>query len=340
VFRLWGIPPKASSPCPLPVSMCPADLPTLTQAPYLVAPKHDGVRHLLLLTQYPAGVNVAVLVTRNWKCYPITVAARASHFRAGSLFDGELVRQPIEHADCTAPWRFVFCVFDVVAAAGVSHVARDYTHRHGLLRELFFDGDGVDMQALYDPTGWHNVTAPTIARQSGKLVACGNAHYLGFRTKSWRPLSDMHGALRDMHGGVADGLIFMPVAEGVSRTTKHTRMFKWKTRHTIDLKVTKAPDGSVQVLHYDGATRKDSCDAISGYELRVIGDTSGMVGGGEVSEFEILDVNGGEVLLQFVCARSDKINANTGMVIAATIDNFVNPVTEDALVKTCLGGVE
>lgn len=343
IFRLWGIPAKASSPCPLPVSMCPADLPVLTSKPYLVAPKHDGVRHLLLLTQYPAGVNVAVLVARNWKCYPITVAARASYFRAGSLFDGELVRQPIQHPDCTAPWRFIYCVFDVVATAGSSHVARDYTARHGLLRDLFFDGDGVDMEALYDPTSWHNVTAPTVARQSGKLVACGNAHYLGFRTKAWRPLCDIYDALQDMQAGVADGLIFMPVAEGVSRVTKHTRMFKWKTRHTIDLKATKAPDGGVQVCYYDSATRKDSGGEITGtscYTLRVIGDTSGMVGAGEVSEFEILDVEDGVVLLQFVCPRPDKTNANTSLVIAATIDNYVNPVTEDALVRACLGGVK
>ncbi len=62
-----------------------------------------------------------------------------------------------------------------------------------------------------------------------------------------------------------------------------------------------------------------------------------MVGIGEVSEFEILDVDDTVVLLQFVCSRSDKINANSSLVIAATIDNYVNPVTEDALVKACLG---
>lgn len=342
VFKLWRLPLKAASPCPLPVSMSPADLPTLRQKPYLVAPKHDGVRYLLLLTQYPAGVNVAVLVARNWRCYPITVAARASFFRAASLFDGELVREPIAHADCTAPWRLMYRVFDVIGAAGEVYAHWDYNRRHAVLRTLFFEREDVDTEALYDPKAWHNVTAPTVARQAGKLVAAGNAHYLGFRCKAWRPLADIQGALREMHDTVADGLIFMPVDEGVCRTRRHTRMFKWKTRHTIDLKATLGEDGVVQCSYYDGATKRDVAGALQGngatpvYTIRVIGDTSGLVGRGEVCEFEIVDVSDDVVWVQYVAARADKVNANEGGVVAATIDNYVHPVTEDMLVMTCM----
>lgn len=333
VFRLWGLPPGRASPCPLPQSMSAADLATVAHQPYLVAPKHDGVRHLLLLTQYPRDVNVAVLVTRGWQFFPITVCAKGPVFKRGSLFDGELTREPLRYADCSAQWRLMYWVFDAVAVAGECLVPRDYRHRLGVLQGLFFDAPGVDEEALRNPAAWHNVTAPTIVRQSGKLVPVGNAHYLGFRAKQWRPTQQVLQALADMDACAADGLVFMPVLDGVCVTRKHARMFKWKTRHTVDLLAVKDGAGRVTLQYHAAAGATD--EPVAGrYRLVHVGDTLHIPAAvPAVCEFLIVAVADGTVSVSFVCARPDKENANCAAVVAATIDNHVHPVTRDDLAR-------
>lgn len=310
-------------------------LATIMHQPYLVAPKHDGVRHLLLLTQYPKGVNVAVLITRGWTMYPIIVCGRNNYFKLGSLFDGELVREAVDGSD--GKWRLVYRVFDVVSVAGESMVAADFNQRYSKLKRLFFeDVEGFtqpDLESLYDPKNWHNVGAPNIVRQSGKLVPCGNADYLGFRCKRFYLLQELPKALALCEHG-ADGLIFMPILDGVCCTRKHTRMFKWKTCHTIDLKTTRQDDGKVSLTFFDGTS--DVTRPVHGiyaqvYALQVTGNTSKIPNESSVCEFAIESVSNGTVSLCFLNVRTDKHNANCESVIACTIDNFTNPVTVDML---------
>ena len=335
VFLMWGMKLGMASPCPLPVSMSKEHLVTIMHQPYLVAPKHDGVRHLLLLTQYPKGVNIAVIITRNWTMYPIMVCGRNNYFKLGSLFDGELMREVVEGSD--GKWRLVYRVFDVVSVAGDSMVAADYNQRYSQLQRLFFeDRDGVtppDLESLYDPKHWYNVTAPNIVRQSGKLVPCGNADYLGFRCKRWYTIQQLPKVLAVCDQG-ADGLIFMPVLDGVCCTRKHTRMFKWKTCHTIDLKTHRHADGRVALTFFDGTS--DVSRPLQGvdgqeYTLKVTGNTIKIPNESSVCEFVIESVSNGTVSLRFLNVRTDKHNANCESVIACTIDNFMNPVTVDML---------
>jgi hypothetical protein len=356
VFQMWGMRASLASPCPLPVSLSKENLATIMHQPYVVAPKHDGVRHLLLLTQYPKGVNIAVLITRNWTMYPLMVCGRNNYFKLGSLFDGELVREGIEGKEGSGgPFatRLMYRVFDVVSVAGTSMVGEDYNNRYSTLQKLFFsDGDSQtssgskapDYESLYDPKNWATVSAPAVVRQSGKLVPCGNAEYLGFRCKRWYTLQELPVVLAVANSG-ADGLIFMPLLDGVCCSRKHTRMFKWKTCHSIDLK-TERLDGCIVLKFFDGTS--DVSRQVKGvdgylYDLKLTGDTIQIPKEPSVCEFAINHVETTpnrdafvhDVFLRFLAVRTDKANANHEAVIACTIDNFVNPVTEDMLKGLC-----
>lgn len=357
VFQMWGMRSSLASPCPLPVSMAKENLATIMHQPYVVAPKHDGVRHLLLLTQYPKGVNIAVLVTRNWTMYPLMVCGRNNYFKLGSLFDGELVRESIEGSGSVSVSRLMYRVFDVVSVAGTSMVGEEYNNRYSTLQKLFFsDGDSQmsqgsvysnssgskapDYESLYDPKNWATVSAPAVVRQTGKLVPCGNAEYLGFRCKRWYTLQELPQVLGMANSG-ADGLIFMPLLDGVCCSRKHTRMFKWKTCHSIDLK-TERLDGRIVLKFFDGTS--DVSRQVKGvdgqqYDLKLTGDTIQIPNEASVCEFAIDNVTNHElcytVNLRFLAVRTDKANANHEAVIACTIDNFVNPVTEDMLKGLC-----
>ena len=351
VFQMWGIRSSMASPCPLPVSLAKENLATIMHQPYVVAPKHDGVRHLLLLTQYPKGVNIAVLVTRNWTMYPLMVCGRNNYFKLGSLFDGELVREPLEGSNSVSASRLMYRVFDVVSVAGTSMVGENYNNRYSTLQKLFFsDGDSEnssgskapDYESLYDPKNWATVSAPNIVRQTGKLVPCGNAEYLGFRCKRWYTLQELPQVLAMANSG-ADGLIFMPLLDGVCCSRKHTRMFKWKTCHSIDLK-TERLDGCIVLKFFDGTS--DVSRQVKGvngqqYDLKLTGDTIQIPKDPSVCEFAIDNVvtnlisHVATVFLRFLAVRTDKENANHEAVIACTIDNFVNPVTEEILKSVC-----
>jgi hypothetical protein len=322
--------------------MSKESLSVIMHQPYLVAPKHDGVRHLLLLTQYPKGVNTAVLITRNWTMYPIMVCGRNNYFKAGSLFDGELVREGIEGA--VNKTRLVYRVFDAVFVAGVSLVNDNYNDRYSTLQRLFFcDTDSQeappDFESLYDPKKWYTETAANVVRQSGKLVPCGNAEYLGFRCKRWYTLQELPQVL-DMREKGADGLIFMPLLDGVCSSRKHTRMFKWKTCHSIDLKTERTNSGSIVLKFFDGkADVNRPVKGVDGlkYSLRVRGNTIKIPVQPSVCEFAIEETMGDHesdecvVVLNVLGVRTDKVNANSEAVIACTIDNFVHPVTVDML---------
>jgi len=335
VFRMWNVPNAFSSPCPLPVSVSAADLATLSHQHYVVAPKQDGTRYLLVLTQFPRGVNVAVLVSRSWLMYPIVVCAPSVHYREGSLFDGELVWEPM--VESSPIKRALFYVFDVVCVAGDRVTDKPYSERHAILTQLFFDQPHMDLESYYDPAKWRNVIAPTIVRQTRRLVPCCNAGYLGFRAKAWRRVQDVGAALDDMRSMVADGLVFMPVRDPVSRVRLHTRMFKWKTRHTIDLKACKRADKSVQLRHYCPIRATDVEGAVGRLQLHVAGDTLGIPTEERVCEFliEIAQDGCADVYLQFLAVRTDKDNANSARTILATVDNFIHPVTEAQLVAAC-----
>jgi len=330
VFLLWGVKPYDTSPCPLPVSMCHKDLTVLQREPYVVAPKHDGVRYLLLLTQYPQGVNIAVFVSRNWQFYPLMVCAKSDYYKSGSLFDGELIREPIPHDQATVPWRYRYYVFDAVFVCGTSYVSTWYTARQELMAKLFFTDPLADLESLYAPDQWREVTVPALAR-ANMVVPCSNAQYLGFMCKQWWPKNNVATVLANIKESVSDGLVFMPVKCGI-RTRKHTLMFKWKTEHTIDLLVTS--DG--QLAYYDSKKKGNTTGELTcGMQAYVFECVSGGVKG-SVCEFKIVDVGpDGKVHLTFVTTRPDKGNANTSNVILATIQNFVNPVTVVDLEKAC-----
>jgi hypothetical protein len=347
VFSLWGAPPAAASPCPLPVSMQAADLATLAAEPYLVGAKLDGTRYLLLLTQYPAhlgGQQVTVLIDRGWTMYAVYASARRSVFEAGSLFDGELVTVPIPGVEGRT--RHVFFVFDAVAVRGASLCARPFTHRLAAIKALFFTDDGEDVEMMRNPGQWVSATVPAIVRARDMVVSNGTAHYLGFRVKSWLLVAHVETVLRcgGQMGAPWDGLVFMPVADAVATSRRHPRMFKWKRVHTVDLIVSEANE----LLYYNevlGANTAAELMTVDGRRLLLVCGNlppPAEAPRGAVSEFQIVQVlpplvpdGAHTVLLSFVAVRDDKANANLAHTVLATVDNVECPVTEEALVAAC-----
>lgn len=350
VFSLWGGGLRnaagSTSPCPLPVSMQHADLSTLASEPYVVGAKLDGTRYLMLLTAYPAalgGQEVTVLIDRGWAMYPVYASARRSLFTRGSLFDGELVEVPIPGADRS---RQVYFVFDAVAVRGGSLTDAPFPARLAAIKGLFFTKDDEDAEMMRNPQHWVHATVPAIVKARDMVVSNGNAHYLGFRVKSWLPVQQVETVLRcgGQMGAPWDGLIFMPVLDGIARGRRHARMFKWKERHTVDLLVTDANE-----LHY----YNDVLRANTGAELMTVDgrrlllvcpdlpDDPSLHGG--VAEFQILQVlpppagpnAPSTVLLHYVAPRPDKTNANLAGTVLATVDNVENPVTAAHVVGAC-----
>lgn len=350
VFSLWGGGHRnaagASSPCPLPVSMQHADLSTLASEPYVVSAKLDGTRYLMLLAQYPAalgGQEVTVLIDRGWAMFPVYASARRSMFTEGSLFDGELVEVPIPGVPDRT--RQVYFVFDAVAVRGASLADAPFTARLAAIKGLFFTKDDEDMEMMRNPHHWVHGTAPATVKARDMVVCNGNAHYLGFRVKSWLPVQQVDTVLRcgGQMGAPWDGLIFMPVLDGIAHSRRHARMFKWKERHTVDLLVSAANE----LQYYNdilGANTAAELMTVDGRRLLLVCADLPADGSphGRVAEFQIVQVlpppaadAPHTVLLHYIAVRHDKTNANLARTVLATVDNVEHPVTEEHVTGAC-----
>lgn len=232
ISRLWKLPQtRARNPAPNPVSLERKDMLLLKHNKYVVAEKTDGVRYLLLLSQYPrhlGGQPCAVMIDRRDVMFEVRVMAEEDVFQ-GSLFDGELVWE-YEGGQYIPP-RQVLLVFDTVACRGVSLVHKNFVQRFGIASEIF-DLGGKDI--TQDPRKWIE-TAQELAEKH--LIICeGNQYCLCFRPKRIMPINqlDIVWRTRKTLKHKSDGLIFTPIDTPVLVGT-HQTMFKWKSQHTIDV---------------------------------------------------------------------------------------------------------
>jgi hypothetical protein len=232
ISRLWQLPGvKAYNPSPNPVSIDRQQLPCLKTQAYVAAEKTDGIRYLLLLSQYPGslgGQPCGILVNRKYDMYEIRIMAEEKYFQ-GSLFDGELVWE-YENGQY-APPRQVLMLFDMMACQGTCYVHENYLKRFETIADIF-ELSGKDI--TQDPRKWTD-TAQELAEHH-KVVCEGNQYCLTFRPKRVLPIQqlDILWRSRATLKHKSDGLIFTPVEEPV-RTGTHSRMFKWKSHHTVDL---------------------------------------------------------------------------------------------------------
>jgi hypothetical protein len=101
IQKCWGTPDSSRFPGPQPVSIERRHFPLLTQKPYFVCEKTDGVRHLLTSTE--DGVS---LVNRAFNVSKV----QGVRIPRDTLLDGELVR--------TRAGKTLFLIFDAVCVKG------------------------------------------------------------------------------------------------------------------------------------------------------------------------------------------------------------------------------
>ena len=102
--------PEVVFPGPMPVSVDTADFPKLTEQPYRVAEKTDGVRFVLMVAVVK-GVGVAVLFDRKLCPYVFELDKCPKALYQGTEFDGELVRN-------TETGGLHYAIFDAVIVSG------------------------------------------------------------------------------------------------------------------------------------------------------------------------------------------------------------------------------
>lgn len=311
---MWGVPhlPKRN-PCSQPVSLERKHLDLIAKGNYVVADKSDGIRYTLFLCKV-GEQHYSFLVDRKLDMYQIPVAASKRMF-AGSIFDGELVWiQGVNGA-----YMQLFLVFDVVAYKGSADIKQENLHRRlAVIREAF----DLSGHVISSPRG-----AARCAKE-GKIICGGNAYGLSFRPKLCFPLDQLDTLLRQMETlpYSTDGLIFTAVnAPNCSGTAEHT--FKLKNRHMVDLQL----QGSSLLLgqggHSDTAMHRVTLESVgidlklSPSMLQLLSQSSKEEHVTKIVECELLQVDG-ELHLEFVGVRTDKVHPNTVRTMLSTITNL------------------
>ena len=307
----WGaahIPQR--NPCSQPVSLERRHLPLLLKEQYVVADKSDGVRYSLFLFK-DGDRHFSFLVDRKLALFQIPVAACSRAFE-GSVFDGELVW--VQGAQ--GAWQQLFLVFDVVAVNGQTAIQHQNLHRRLELIRVTFDLRG---EKATSPTN-----ASHLAKQ-GKIVCGGNAYGLSFRPKPCFPMDQLDTLLRQIPSlpYATDGFVFTPVNEPVCAGTGE-RVFKLKSRHTVDLELRAGELLVGQGGGAETAAQRVPLDAL-GVPLRRSARLAALVAT-ERSDSAILEclltTVEDHIELDLVCLRQDKAHPNTVRTLLSTLTNL------------------
>lgn len=313
--RTWGSSAYAGrNPAPQPVSLERRHFEQLLRDDYMVSDKSDGTRYALFLTR--AGQrDLAVLVNRKLDVFQIPVAARRGHFD-GSLYDGELVECHGSH---------VFLVFDAVAHKGRYVGGEDFLARLSVIRSVF-DLEGALVRSPEE--------ASELA-QRGKVICGGSAHGLRFRPKQCFQLRQIDTLLRQIPSlpYSVDGLILTPVREPV-RCGTHETMYKFKTRHTVDLEVSS--DGLSLLAGMGGApnTAVLRVPLASVGRFVLLGDAAERMRASPGGILELLlTLCEGELQLSFQTVRTDKGHPNAAATVVSTAVNVKEAIEAEELVQ-------
>lgn len=209
-------------PGAIPVSIRREQLALLTPDRYMVSEKTDGQRMMLLLTRLE-GREAAFFVDRRCRVFATAVAADRAHFD-NTLLDGELVGL---YGPPGSPQRATYFVFDLHACAGRNVRRRAFPDRQAGYHALLAEADYHD---------WDPDQRMGLAAGSARVVSL--AWGLSLLPKPFHPLPALRALCAAGLGAryPVDGLIFMPLREPVALCTQTTQ-FKWKWRHTVDLRV-------------------------------------------------------------------------------------------------------
>lgn len=233
ILEMYNLPPTMTYfPGALPVSLMRKDLSYITEMPYMVAEKTDGVRYLLLAFKDDKH-SYSLLVDRGFRFYFTFVKFTTSLLIGlGTLFDGEIILEETG---------FKFYAHDLVCVAGNQRVAlQTYQQRMYHVKQIL---------------RWQCFPADNPA-QDLILMLPKQVFPISDLTKLWNEL------IPELPHR-CDGLIFTPnnlPHEG----KKNKLLFKWKQPgdNTVDLQLGpyNPADGSYSLLTWDTSQYFEFCN--------------------------------------------------------------------------------
>ena len=313
--------------------------------------KADGVRFLVLLTQWPISLVeereercVALMYDRALVPYEVGLWAQPRYFEKRTLLDGELVQRVGGSESHDLLW----LAFDVIMEAGkrVDH--------------LTYDKRLNRLHAMLDSIDEPNLSVADQVTDHGKIIVTNHDCSLKLMVKPYVDMPDVRSLWEARHnaGFRYDGILFTPVAQA-ARFGKHTSMFKWKSRHTIDVWVgrkikrerdTNSRSWTIKVMcRRQMMTVSEEAPALITVEtgrihLKLVDtftldsimdcpNTDGLVL--ECSMQVHLDR--GVVELFPIRHRTDKTHPNSVVTIESTIENVMDHITVEDLIHTIEG---
>ena len=177
VTRRRGGGPGFRYPGPMPITVERRHVGTIRGNSYMMTPKADGVRAMLLFVQYyidDARQQVCALVMRDGSCRLVTLHTHPHYYRdGGSAFDGELVTL---RDGLTSRLE----IFDCYAVRGTPVVDATLAHRLRQVDELVRATDGAPPGALPIAAKPYYPFDRAHALDASAFVS--NAHQLAFNT--------------------------------------------------------------------------------------------------------------------------------------------------------------
>ena len=300
---------------------------TLDSSSYLVAPKTDGVRFLLMLTISQIGDPLAVMISRDMSMYEVEIWAPDTFFENGCLIDGELAWGN----SCVGCGQLIYFAFDCIMMNGKRTRDEKLIDRIDRLNKvLSLTNIQNDWVQEFSKSGDYSVLDFIPGEQ--KIVATpGNAHMLTIQTKTmqrmdfWASKHNGHGNDWTCHEGVAcDGLIFTPIDLPVYVNT-HRNLFKWKPADMITVDV-MVNDGKIYAVNDNGEILQ--MDELCG---RTIGVLSKEMDSG-VFECTV-KVTGVAIILSPMRKRNDKDSPNSINTLESTITGTINTIELDEILR-------
>ena len=228
--RAWGIEPRdvSHNPCPMAVTLEAHHLDKHAASDYLVVPKTDGIRYLLLLTMTTHGAH-AVMIGRDMCMYEIEVWAPLSFFESGTLLDGELA--------WTREGTMSYFAFDAMAIEGRRLSRQPLVERlHAVRQALELTSRHHEALAQHAETT-DDADLAFVVEEKKVVATTSNSYGLCLIPKGMLSAEDwaegeQWSAWSDCQATASDGLVFTPMHLPVYLNT-HRAMFKWKPRDQL-----------------------------------------------------------------------------------------------------------
>lgn len=311
---LWRLRGSTRFPTCNPKSIGRDELALLRASAYVVSLKSDGVQYTLFLTMraHDAGP-VALLIDRAWTMYEIEVVAPEAFFLQGTVLEGELVWQQPDET------RLLYLVFDAVIVKGEYLCHRPFVERIRVAEQC--TKLSCNVSALSEDELRDRVL------ETDSIVITHYSPAIVVRSKTFIDSSYGKSLWDDRTNADhrVDGLIINRADSAYVLGTAHDgSILKWKPKSTVDL---ETRDG-VRCT-FEGPLATTLLDRrVEFVETRVAATKESTV-----LEY-LITVTDDAVRLMAVRSRPDKTNANSELIVVATVQNVLDAISPDDLVAT------